>query len=106
MDFSGLTNIEDRYFSIELDSINTRTDNYNARLEIEIFLDRDIRVINRSVYNFLMFLGDIGGLSGLLYSVCASLLGLLSVSDHTGFLISSLYRFEKSKRTFCLCLKK
>ena len=41
-------------------------------------VSQDVIVINRSVYNTFMLLGDIGGLSGLLYTVGAFITGILT----------------------------
>ena len=43
-----------------------------------IKLDLDVTLIERNVYNVLMLLGDLGGLVGIIYSISASFLSLLT----------------------------
>ena len=51
-----------------------------------------MRKVERSVYNFLMFLGDVGGLYGLLFSVLASLNTIFSFKKPENLLVQSLYK--------------
>ena len=73
------------------DSEVLRTEKYNSRLEYELFLDRDMQSINRSVYNIFMFLGDIGGLVGILFSLFSNFLTITNVNDPTYYMVSKLY---------------
>ena len=41
-------------------------------------MNYDLKTVNRSAYNFLNLLGDVGGLYGLLFSLLASLNGFLN----------------------------
>ena len=51
-----------------------------------------VKTVERSVYNFLMFLGDVGGLYGLLYSVLAFLNSIFSFQNSENLLVQSLYK--------------
>ena len=46
-----------------------------------------VKTIERSVYNFLMLLGDVGGLFGLLFSVAASLNNVLNFQKAENILV-------------------
>ena len=61
MDITGLTEEQDQLINLQNDSVDGRTSSYNTRFEYELFFDRDIVTIKRSVYNTFMLLGDIGG---------------------------------------------
>ena len=54
-----------------------------------------VKTTERSVYNFLMFLGDVGGLFGLLFSVFATLNNVFNFQKAQNFLVYSLYRGKK-----------
>ena len=51
-----------------------------------------VKKIERSVYNFLMLLGDVGGLYGLLFSVFAILNEVFSFRKSENLLAQSLYK--------------
>ena len=72
-----MTEIEENYFSVEYDKVRTRA-NFNTRIGFSIELDLDVTLIERNVYNVLMLLGDVGGLMGIVYSISASLLSLIT----------------------------
>ena len=91
IDLTGVTDKESEYFHIEEDSKVSRTTSDNTRLELEIFLVRDLRVIDRSVYNLFMFLGNIGGLSSILFSLCAFLMGIINFQFPENYLASQLF---------------
>jgi hypothetical protein len=65
------------------------SDNFEGYYKIAGFsVNRNLnkQVIQRSVYDFLNFLGDVGGLDGIML-----LLGALLVSFVTGFFQTSFY---------------
>lgn len=64
----------------------------NTRLEFNFRVDNDIVNIDRYVYTVFMLLGDIGGFSGLLYSLGAVLLSILTFQNPENYLASKLYR--------------
>ena len=51
-----------------------------------------VKTVERSVYNFLMFLGDVGGLYGLLFSVLGTLNSIFSFQNLENHLVQSLYK--------------
>ena len=51
-----------------------------------------VKTVERSVYNFLMFLGDVGGLYGILFSVSAILNSIFSFQNSENLLVQSLYK--------------
>ena len=51
-----------------------------------------VKKVERSVYNFLMLLGDVGGLYGLLFSVLASINAIFSFNKLENLLVQSLYK--------------
>ena len=64
-------------------------------------MSSDKRYFTRTIYSGLDFLGDIGGLAGILYSMGQAMLGLLSGNGLMQFLSTELFRVEsqdKSKR--------
>ena len=79
MAITGVTEIEEPFFEIEQGVIyNTLLPQYNRRLHIDLVLDPRVTLIDRQVYNFFMLLGDVGGLSGLLFSLGSIFLGFLN----------------------------
>ena len=57
-------------------------------------MDSSVKKVERSIYNFLMLLGDVGGLYGLLFSVFATLNAIFSFNKPENLLIQSLYKGE------------
>ena len=51
-----------------------------------------MKKVERSVYNTLMLLGDVGGLYGLLFSVFAILNAVFSFQKSKNLLVQSLYK--------------
>ena len=51
---------------------------YETRLEIDIRVNVDRIIIERSVYNFFAFFSDIGGFHGLLASFASTLLSIIN----------------------------
>ena len=60
---------------VKSDSINKVLDPL-TRLDINLFMNRDVITIKRQVYNSIMLLGDVGGLFGIFLSVSATILGI------------------------------
>ena len=54
-------------------------------------VDRDVKLIQRSVYNTFMLVGDLGGFSGFLASLSAIILGLVNYQNPENSLASRLY---------------
>ena len=97
IDLTGITDKEDSYLQIELDAYETRTRNLNARLQYEIFFDRDEVVIERSVYNTFMLLGDIGGLSSILFTIGSIFNQIWHTNNAENFLAKQLYVKREKK---------
>ena len=61
---------EREFFSYEMKQLEVSyADNITARYKIAgftVFRDLNLRIINRTTYDFLNFLGDVGGLDGVL----------------------------------------
>ena len=55
-------------------------------------MDKDVYAVERSVYNFLMLLGDVGGLYGIFVSIAATLLGILNYQKFDNLLVADLFR--------------
>ena len=73
MAISGLTETENTMFSI-IDSKTTSLNSSFYHRYVHLYhMEYAVETIERSVYNFLMLLGDVGGLYGLLFSVFATL---------------------------------
>ena len=98
IDLTGITDKEDSYLQIELDAYETRTRNLNARLQYEIFFDRDEVVIERSVYNTFMLLGDVGGLSSILFTIGSIFNQIWHTNNAENFLAKQLY-VKREKKT-------
>ena len=49
-------------------------------------MNYSVKTIERSVYNYLMLLGDVGGLYGLLFSVFATLSNVFNFKKAENFL--------------------
>ena len=56
----------------------------------------DLKTVNRSVYNFFNFLGDVGGLYGLFFSLLATLNGFINFQKPENFLIKQLYKVKSN----------
>ena len=54
-------------------------------------MGQDVVVVHRTVYNTFMLLGDVGGLSGLLYAVGASIVSLLTYNNPENTLVEKLF---------------
>ena len=55
-------------------------------------MDRDVDSVERSVYNTLMLLGDVGGLYGIFVSFAATLLGILNYQKFDNLLAADLFK--------------
>ena len=54
-------------------------------------LNLDVILIDRTVYSTFMLLGDVGGFSGLLYTVGASIVSLLTYNNPENRLAGKLF---------------
>ena len=76
--FPDVTDSESNSFLIDLGRKDNSWYNYNGRLEIWFSLSIDVQQVERSVYNYLTLLGDVGGLYGILMSFAGLALGILN----------------------------
>ena len=61
-------------------------------------MDRDVDLVERSVYNVLMLLGDVGGLYGIFVSIAATLIGFLNYQKSENLLVADLYKEQTDKQ--------
>ena len=78
MSLSGITDKSETFLDVVHDSLVFRPYDYNIRLSYEIFIDLNLRKIDRQVYNAFVLFGDIGGFSGLLFTIGAAIQGLIT----------------------------
>mmetsp|Transcript_28809 Transcript_28809/g.38426 ORF Transcript_28809/g.38426 Transcript_28809/m.38426 type:complete len:80 (+) Transcript_28809:897-1136(+) len=78
MGVAGVTEVEFDYFYIEEQNVHTRTDLPNTRLALDYQMSLDKKEETRTVYNFFDVLGNVGGLSGVLFSLAAAISGTLN----------------------------
>ena len=69
----------------------------NIRYSINIFMNRDVNIVSRQVYNTFMLLSDIGGIYGLLLSFASTLLGYVNFQKSSNILVSKLFTTEKEE---------
>ena len=92
---SEYTEVEENCFSLEYSTVQTQAE-YYTRAGFDIRLDLDVTLIERNVYNILMLLGDVGGLMGVIYSISASILSLVTFQNAENFIAKSLYLSKNS----------
>ena len=73
MAISGLTAIEESYFTIEKNDIETRTNSTNDRLTLVYSVSLDQVNVYRRVMTLSESLGNVGGLSGILFSMVSAM---------------------------------
>ena len=95
MAITGLTEKEDTIFSIKESSVMLGNQNFNDRYIHQYRMNYAVKTTERSVYNLLMLLGDVGGLFGLLFSVFATINNVFNFQKAENFLAQSLYRGSK-----------
>lgn len=78
MSLSGLTEKDEAFITIEAGNTWTKTDDFYTILQLEYFVLSDLVTYNRSAYTLFSVLCDVGGLSGILVPLAASLMGLLT----------------------------
>ena len=79
-----ITNEEGQFFRLQRGQTSSRTQfgaKYNTRLQLDFSVSQDVVIINRNIYNTFMLLGDVGGLSGLLYAVGAYIVSFLTYNN-------------------------
>ena len=92
MSLSGITDEEQTFFSIEEIGTGLRTFKWETRLLLTFGISFDSVKIERSVYTLFMLLGDVGGLSSVLFSTAVYLLNILNYQKAENHLASNLYK--------------
>ena len=91
----GITEEEGRFVQTELGEVHDRlhfaSATHNTRLQIYYTVDLDVILIDRTVYSTFMLLGDVGGFSGLLFTIGSSLVSVLTYNNPENRLIEKLY---------------
>mmetsp|Transcript_13143 Transcript_13143/g.16723 ORF Transcript_13143/g.16723 Transcript_13143/m.16723 type:complete len:137 (-) Transcript_13143:900-1310(-) len=78
MAIAGVTGVESDFFSMEEQTSHSRTTAANTRLMLDYQMSLDLREESRTVYNFFDVLGNVGGLSGILFSLAAAISSTLT----------------------------
>ena len=65
--------------------------NDNVQLAVTYELNRDLRIVRRSVYSFLDLLGELGGLAGALHAFFSVTIIILQFRAVTSYLSQHLY---------------
>ena len=78
MAIAGFTSTEETYFQISPYDISSRTYSPTARLVITYAMSLDVNLVSRSVVTFFDVLGNVGGLSGVLFAIAGAIHGILT----------------------------
>ena len=85
-------NYEDEFYYLEIEEdISGFNFIENSLLEIKIILSNDQVNHQRAIYNFLDFLGDVGGLLDALKVIAWSLVSLVSQGSISAHLVSKIF---------------
>ena len=94
MALTGITekveNLFELIYTKDADRILTQEE--NTRLQIVIELTDEVILIERQVYNLFTLLGDVGGLSGLLYAIGSVLSRTFNFANAQNSVVQSLYQ--------------
>ena len=104
MALEGITDKDDTYFTLYHKQDTDRSGNRDFYTRYDLFfgLDDEVTLVERTVYNSFMLLGDVGGFSGLLYAAGAVLIGIFNFANAENFVVQSLYASqfdEKGKKS-------
>ena len=61
-----------------------------------IELDLDVTIVERTVYNMLMLLGDVGGFTGIIWYASASLISIVTFQSAQNHIAQNLYQSKQS----------
>ena len=94
MALTGITEKEENLFELiyTKDADRILTHEENTRLQIVIELTDEVILIERQVYNLFTLLGDVGGLSGLLYAIGSVLSRTFNFANAQNSVVQSLYQ--------------
>jgi hypothetical protein len=68
--------------------------------QMNIGLTQNAKISRRVIYNFLNFLGDIGGFSGAIFSIFSYIFSLPYAKGLESFLVSQIFRRDGKKFTY------
>ena len=97
MAINYVTAQEDTFFTVRELKTETRTEDFNTRLQLRYVMSHDVIMIERTVFNIFTLLGDIGGFYGLLVSIFATVHGILNYNKTENYIVQQLYRSDHSK---------
>ena len=92
MAINKVTAEEDTYFSMKELIAETRTKNFNTRLQLKYVMSHDMIMIERTVFNIFTLLGDIGGFYGLIVSIFATIHGIINYNKTENYVVQQLYK--------------
>ena len=92
MAIESFTAVNEKAFQIDkMDTVN-KVVNPLTRLDLYYFLNRDVISVKRQVYDSIMLLGDMGGLFGLIFSICSTILGIANYQKSDNLIVSDLFK--------------
>ena len=71
---------------------------YDVQMDITLEMNLDMVQIARQGYTILDVLSDVGGLQGLLLSICMALLVVWNYNNFDNYLASRLYKIEEDPK--------
>ena len=89
---SGISEVEETFFSLVKRDQGSRAGSYNGRLQIVYGMNLDAEKVCRQVYTFWTVVGEVGGLSGVLIYLTAKILSVLNHNKSDNHLVSQLFR--------------
>ena len=98
MSLSGITDKSETFLDVVHDSLVFRPYDYNVRLSYEIFIDLNLRTIDRQVYNAFVLFGDIGGFSSFFLVLLSLFVGSIPSKLFNMSATASLFRANLDKR--------
>ena len=80
----------------EIEKIQTRTyeKGYDVQMDITVEMNLSLQQVERSGYNILDLLSDVGGIQGLLVSFIGIILGVMNYNNFDNFMASRLYKIK------------
>ena len=85
-----MTDVEEEFFSIEQDRTFTQLPERTA-FKLDIFLDKDLTRVERTVYNTFMLLGDVGGLYEFISVFFLLIMGVVNFAKPANILSADLF---------------
>lgn len=94
MQINSVTGKDDTFFDLIEASTATRSldQTRNTRLQMTFSMSSQVTSISREVYNAFMLFGDVGGFSGLLFTLNAIIVSIFTYNNAENSLVESLFR--------------